>query len=310
VHSALILRPLSLGAELIGMQWLVKDQLRFDIAFGPEVGKRASRGAMRLERDSTSLKLQEALAMSNLAAQTEDAAAQAAFRVTAKCQLAKMCVEGLTHPHPERRQSEKTNYEHHLVEAIALALAIKDEFYQGFAIHQVINLCRSANDFEIARTLFKEVDHDLLREQIVKDAPELAGERKKLSDEEKALRTVTIHLDGLDREAIIHLVAKAMRDVGASEREIEGFKEGAINADYDTMLANAIGWGAPVRFLKGGQPWVRGDWRRLTVWQRVKRRWSLWRGSYVHPDGTIELDTEEKAEVDRRDCEPLQSEPA
>ena len=45
-----------------------------------------------------------------------------------------------------------------------------------------------------------------------------------------------------------------MRDVGASEREIEGFKEDANKADYNAMLAKAIGWGAPVRFLKDGQP--------------------------------------------------------
>ena len=42
---------------------------------------------------------------------------------------------------------------------------------------QVINVCRNANDIDIEKTLFKEVDHPLLREQIVKDAPELAEER-------------------------------------------------------------------------------------------------------------------------------------
>lgn len=231
--------------------------------------------------------------MVNLSAQTEDAA-QAVFRVTGECQLANRSVEGLTNSDPEKRQSEKANYEHHLVEAVATALVIKDEFYKAFAIQQVINLCRSANDLDIAKTLFKEVDHHLLREQIVRDAPELAGERKRLSDEENAVNTVTIHLDGLDGEAVIHLVTKAMRDVGASERDIEGFREDANQADYDTMLAKAIGWGAPVCFLKDGQPWVRGDWRRLTLWQRVKRRVSLWGGSYVHPDGTIELASEER----------------
>jgi hypothetical protein len=50
-----------------------------------------------------------------------------------------------------------------------------------------------------------------------------------------------------------------MRDIGASEREIEGFKEDTYNADYDTMLAKAIDWGAPVHFLKDGEPWVKGD---------------------------------------------------
>ncbi len=232
--------------------------------------------------------------MSNLAAQTENAA-QAVFRVTGKCQLANKSIEGFTNPDTKRRDSEKANYEHHLVEAITTALAIKDEFYRGLAIHQVIRVCRNANELDIAKTLFKEVEHPSLRQQIVKDAPELAGERKRLSDAESACRTVTIHLDGLDREAIILLVTKAMRDTGASEREIEGFKEGANHADYATMLAKAIDWGAPVLFLKDGQPWIRGDWSRLTLRQRVKRRFSLWRGSYVHPDGTIELASEERA---------------
>jgi hypothetical protein len=119
--------------------------------------------------------------------------------------------------------------------------------------------------------------------------PELSGERKTLSDEEDAFLPATIHLDGLDHEAIVHLVAKAMRDIGASERELAGFTQGASDADFDTTLAKAIDWGAPVCFLKDGKPWVKGDWRRLTLWQRLIRWLSLWRGSYVHPDGTIEL---------------------
>lgn len=232
--------------------------------------------------------------MSDLSAQNEDAA-QAAFRVTGKCLAANRCIEGLTNPDPERRQVEQANYEHHLVEAIASALAIRDEFYKGLAIHQVINVCRRANDLDIAKTLFQEVDHHSLREQIVKDAPELAGEKKVIAVEETIPKTITIHLDGLDHELIIHLVTKAMRDAGASECEIEGFKEDGKNANYATLLAKAIGWGAPVQFLKDGQPWISGDLKRLSLWQRVKRRLSLLRGSYVHPDGTIELATEDRS---------------
>ena len=228
--------------------------------------------------------------MSNSRAQSENAA-EAVFRVTGKCLLAKEAVERLSYIDPEKRRSEKTKYEQHLLEAIVSALSIKDEFYKGVAIRQVINVCRNANELDIEKTLFREVDHYFIREQIVRDAPELASERKKLSGEESAGRTVTIHLDGVDRDTIIHLVAKAMRDIGASEREIEGFKDDIKSADRDSMLAKAINWGAPVNFLKDGHPWVVGDWRRLTLWQRVKRRISLLGGTYVHPDGTIELAT-------------------
>jgi hypothetical protein len=47
-----------------------------------------------------------------------------------------------------------------------------------------------------------------------------------------------------------------VRGIRAPERDIEGFKEDAINAkNYETMLAKAIGWEAPVRFIKDGKPW-------------------------------------------------------
>jgi hypothetical protein len=50
------------------------------------------------------------------------------------------------------------------------------------------------------------------------------GEKKKrLPDEEKASRTVTINLDGLSHEAIISRVAEVMRDVGSPERDIASF---------------------------------------------------------------------------------------
>jgi hypothetical protein len=194
-------------------------------------------------------------------------------------------------------QVDRARYETFRDEAIATALAIKHEIAHGLAIHEVLKLLRRTNQqFDLAKKLFKEVDDDGLRERILKDVPELAGEKKKrLSDEEKALRTVTINLDGLSPEAIISRVVKAMRDVGTPEREIECFKEDAVGADYATMLATAIGYQAPVRFIKDGKPWFRGDWRRLTPWQRVKRRVSLWSGGYVHPDGYIEGQFEKKS---------------
>jgi hypothetical protein len=37
---------------------------------------------------------------------------------------------------------------------------------------------------------------------------------------------------------------------------------------------------------------------KLTLFQRMKRRVSLWGGSYTHPDGTLELDIDEKAGID------------
>ena len=170
------------------------------------------------------------------------------------------------------------------------------------SLHHVIKLCRDARQLEVAKKLFREVEDDFLRDQIINDVPELANEKKaQLSDEEKARRSVTINLDGLDRNTIINLAVKAMQDIQAPRRDIATFKEMAINEpSYEKMLGLALYW-APVRFIKNGQPWVTGDWRRLNPWQRVKRRVSLWGGSYEHPDGDIELDIDEKADVDPRD---------
>jgi hypothetical protein len=47
---------------------------------------------------------------------------------------------------------------------------------------------------------------------------------------------------------------------------------------------------------------------RLSFSQRIKRRVSLWGGSYNHPDGHIELDFDEPAGIDgRTDSEKAQS---
>jgi hypothetical protein len=47
----------------------------------------------------------------------------------------------------------------------------------------------------------------------------------------------------------------------------------------------------------------------LSLSQRIKRRISLWGGSYEHPDGHIELDFEEPAGIDSRtDSEKVQLE--
>jgi hypothetical protein len=46
---------------------------------------------------------------------------------------------------------------------------------------------------------------------------------------------------------------------------------------------------------------------QLSLGQRIKRRIWLLKGSYTHPDGTIELDFDEKAGIDpTRDSEEVQ----
>jgi hypothetical protein len=198
----------------------------------------------------------------------------------ARCEMANIYVAELYDPDPQTQQTARARYLPLRDRAITTALSIKDEFVQGVALNHVIKLCRDAKQLDVAKKLFREVDDDLLRQQIINDAPELSNEKKaRLSDEEKARQAVTINLDGLDRNTIINLAVKAMQDVEAPRRDTDTFKEMAINEpSYEKMLGLALAW-APVRFIKNGEPWVTGDWRRLTPWQRVKRRVSLWGGS-------------------------------
>jgi hypothetical protein len=224
--------------------------------------------------------------------------------VKAQCEMAAIYLDELHDPNPLTRKDASTHYLKLRNGAITTARTLKDEIAENFAFHEIIKLCSRARDIEAAKKLFREIDDEYLRARIIKDVPELANEKKgRLSDEEKARQAVTINLDGLDRNTIIKRAIKAMQDVEAPQRDIETFKEMAINEpSFEKMLGLALAW-APVRFIKNGQPWVTGDWRRLNPWQRVKRRVSLWGGSYEHPDGDIELDIDEKAGVDPRDDE-------
>ena len=223
--------------------------------------------------------------MNQLTTQFDDAAR--VFKVTGECQAASRFLKAGAQGEPSEHSWKE--YQKHLVQASALALDIKDEFYKGLAIRKVISVCKSAREFDVAKALFREVAHHSLREQIAKDAPELAGERKSSLTDDTLLVPTTIVVDGLERGTIVNLVAKVMRDSGYTERDIDGFRQDAREADFDRTLATALDWGAPIKFKREGKSWIKGDKRRLSCWQKIKRFLALRRGSYVHPDGTIEL---------------------
>jgi hypothetical protein len=63
--------------------------------------------------------------------QTDDKDARAAMWVKAKCEIANMYVDRFSDPDPQERQRETAHYQRHRDEAIASALAIKDQFAQG-----------------------------------------------------------------------------------------------------------------------------------------------------------------------------------
>jgi hypothetical protein len=102
-----------------------------------------------------------------------DEDAQKAMAVKLKCDIAQMSVEGLNHIDDEFRSYERERFTRIRSEAISILSTIKDEFYQGFAAHQLIKLCMAARDEDMARALLISVRDEFLLDQIFKDNPSL-----------------------------------------------------------------------------------------------------------------------------------------
>ena len=118
------------------------------------------------------------------AARTEDDKDEGVDRILAvklKCNDASLFLSALAYDPPEDHQFDRVKYVLGRDEALRIALTIDDEFYKGLAIHEVILICRQANDLDVAKRLFKKVNGKLLRRKILQDAPELASEKKRLS---------------------------------------------------------------------------------------------------------------------------------
>jgi hypothetical protein len=56
---------------------------------------------------------------------------------------------------------------------MAIADKLTDEFYKGFAVHQIIEMCVAAGDMSVARALFMSVQDGFLRERILEGTPAL-----------------------------------------------------------------------------------------------------------------------------------------
>jgi len=103
----------------------------------------------------------------------DDAAeAEAAMVIKAKCEVGKLLAARLSDP-TEDRAAQLAHYEHVRDECISRADKIEDEFYRGFAVHQIIDMCVAAGDRAVAKALLGAVRDDFLREKIFESAPVL-----------------------------------------------------------------------------------------------------------------------------------------
>ena len=106
--------------------------------------------------------------------QADGQEAQLALQVKTTCEIAAMSARAMKTDVEDIRKYELERYAKLGKKAINIALSIDDEFYRSATVHSVIKLCQEANDIKAARSLFKRVEVDFMREQILEDWPELA----------------------------------------------------------------------------------------------------------------------------------------
>ncbi len=102
----------------------------------------------------------------------DPAQAEAAMATKAQCEYGRMIADRLLDPN-EDHVVQRERYERILDDCISRADQIPDEFYRGFAVHQIIDLCMAGGDLPIARALLVSVRDNLIREKIFESAPDL-----------------------------------------------------------------------------------------------------------------------------------------
>lgn len=118
------------------------------------------------------LKRKQATPPESAAVEEDPAQAEAAMAIKAQCEHGRTVADRLLHPN-EDHVAQRERYEHILDDCIARADQIPDDFYRGFAVHQIIDLCMAGGDLPIARALLVSVRDTSIREKIFQSAPEL-----------------------------------------------------------------------------------------------------------------------------------------
>jgi len=99
--------------------------------------------------------------------------AEKVMRVKILCQSANGSAEAVAQGSDDAEwlDYERNRFEKHRMMALELAETITDDFYRAAAFHQAIDLCMCAGDRDAAKSVFRSVRVDLIREQIIEAHP-------------------------------------------------------------------------------------------------------------------------------------------
>jgi hypothetical protein len=101
---------------------------------------------------------------------------EAAQRIREICRSAEDSaakVNGFAGPPDNKRKSEAERYERAAKAAMEIAIRIGDGLLRDSSVREIVNLCIKADDLKTARILFRAVQAQSIREDVLNDHPTL-----------------------------------------------------------------------------------------------------------------------------------------
>ena len=74
-----------------------------------------------------------------------------------------------------RHQREQERYDRAARMAMEIAMKISDELLRETSVRQIVDLCMKANNTKTAQTLFRAIQADSIRSEVLSDHPTLGG---------------------------------------------------------------------------------------------------------------------------------------
>jgi hypothetical protein len=100
---------------------------------------------------------------------------EAAHRIRDICRLAADSAANAAAPDAKNRQDEFQRYERAARAAMETAMKIGDDLLRDSAVRQIIDLCLTADDGRTARILFRAIQSPSIRDEVLRDHPQLAS---------------------------------------------------------------------------------------------------------------------------------------
>ena len=100
---------------------------------------------------------------------------EAAHRIRDICRSAADSAASAAAPDAKNRQDEFQRYERAARAAMETAMKIGDDLLRDSAVRQIIDLCLTADDVRTARILFRAIQSPSIRDEVLRDHPQLAS---------------------------------------------------------------------------------------------------------------------------------------